>query len=117
VLTGVSRVAVPPDDVRVYTRAPARFEEIALLRASSTTAGGERAVEKVIRTMRVQAAHLGANGLLLEELSDPRSLNLDTGVGTDIYTHNASISLGVGGSLGIVKRMGQGRAIFVAPEN
>jgi hypothetical protein len=119
-MTGTSRAAVSPDDVRVYTRAPTRFEEIAVLRASSrgvSTAGGEHVIEKVIKTLRAQAARLGANGLLLEDLSDARSVNLGTSVGTDIYTHNASINIGVGGSLGIANKIGQGRAIFVTPEN
>ena len=75
VLTGMSRAAVSPDAVRVYTRAPARFEEIAVLKASSrgvSTDGGEHAIQKVIRTMKAQAAQLGANGLLLEDFSDAR---------------------------------------------
>ncbi len=120
VLTGTSRAALSPDAVRVYTRAPARFEEIAVLRASRRTIsadGGEHAIEKVIGTMKAQAAQLGANGLLLEEFSDAKSVNLDTVVSTQAYTHNASISLGVGSPLGIVTKIAQGRAIFVAPDN
>jgi len=120
VLTGSSRAPLSPDAVRVYTRAPARFDEIAVLKASSrgvSTDGGEHAIQKVIRTMKAQAAQLGANGLLLEDFSDAKSVNVGTVVGTQAYTHNASISIGVGGSLGIVTKIGQARAIFVAPEN
>jgi hypothetical protein len=103
--------------VRVYTQAPQSFEEIAVLgasRKSVTTAGGERAIEKMIETMRSQAAELGANGVLLENLSDSDPLSLGTGVGTQTYTHNASIDLGVGGFLGVVKKTVRARAIFVA---
>jgi hypothetical protein len=120
VLTGTSRAALSPDAVRVYTRAPARFEEIAVLKASRRSLsadGGEHAIEKVIGTMKAQAAQLGANGLLLEEFSDAKSVNLDTVVSTQAYTHNASISIGVGSPLGIVTKIAQGRAIFVAPDN
>jgi hypothetical protein len=39
---------------------------------------------------------------------------LGTGVGTQTYTHNASIDLGVGGFLGVVKKTVRARAIFVA---
>jgi hypothetical protein len=116
-LTGMSRPSISPEEVRVYTSAPTSFEEVALLRASrkSVGAGGEKAIEKVIDEMRAQAAKLGANGLLLEDFSDAQSLILDTGVGSDTYTHNGSISLGVGGAIGIIKKTGQGRAIFIAP--
>jgi len=116
-LTGAPRAPLPSTDVRVYTQAPADFEEIAVLRASRksvSTAGGERAIEKMIETMKSQAAQLGANGLLLEDLSDSNAVALGTGVGSQTYTHNASINVGVGGSLGVVKKTASGRAIFVA---
>jgi hypothetical protein len=116
-VTGITRAPVGPERVRVYTSAPSNFEEVALLRASrkSIGAGGEQAIEKVIDEMKLQAAKLGANGLLLEDFSDAQSLSLGTGVGTDSYTHNGSISLGVGGAIGIIKKTGIGRAIFIAP--
>jgi hypothetical protein len=117
-ITGVVRAPVSPDEVRIYTSAPPKFEEIAVLKASRksvSSAGGERAIDKVIDEMKVQAALLGANGLLLEDFSDAQSLSLGTGVGSDSYTHNGSISLGVGGAIGIVKKTGKGRAIYIAP--
>jgi hypothetical protein len=119
VLTGSPRAPLPAGDVRVYTQAPQSFEEIAVLRASRqsvSTGGGERAIEKMIDTMKSQAAGLGANGLLLEDLSDANGLALGTGVGTQTYTHNASIDVGVGGSLGLVKKTASARAIFVSHE-
>ena len=116
-LTGSPRAPLSPTDVRVYTQAPQSFEEIAVLgasRKSVTTAGGLRAVEKMIETMKSQAAEVGANGLLLEDLTDSNAVALGTGVGSQTYTHNASINLGVGGSLGVVKKTVKARAIFVA---
>jgi hypothetical protein len=118
VITGPVRSAISPDAVRIYTSAPEKFEEVAMLNASRkavSSAGGERAIDKVIDEMRLQAAKLGANGLLLEDFSDSQSLTLGTGVGSDTYTRNGSISLGVGTDIGIVKKMGRGRAIFIAP--
>lgn len=116
VLTGAARAAVAPSAVRVYTQAPPSFEEIAVLggsRRSISGAGGERAIAKMIETMRLQAAQLGANGLLLEDFSDSAPIAFGTGVGSQTYTHNGSIDLGLGGSLGLVKKMAQARAIFV----
>jgi hypothetical protein len=102
--------------VRVYTQAPQAFEEIAVLGASRRSisgAGGERAIAKMIETMRLKAAQLGANGLLLEDFSDSDPMAIGTGVGSQTYTHNGSIDVGLGGSLGMVKKMAQARAIFV----
>jgi hypothetical protein len=117
-LTGAPRSPLLPAEVRVYTQAPQDFEEIALLgasRKSVSTAGAERAISKIIETMRLQAAQLGANGLLLEDISDSDPVSVGSGVGSQTYTHNASISLGIGGSLGVTKRIVKARAIFVRP--
>ncbi len=80
-LTGMPRSAIPPAQVRVYTMAPASFEEIAVLgasRKSVSTAGGERAIARMIESMRAQAAQLGANGLLLEDFSDSDPVSVGT---------------------------------------
>jgi hypothetical protein len=118
VLTGSPREPVPPGSVRVYTQAPQHFEEIAVLRASRRSvspAGGERAIDRMIEAMKAQAAELGANGLLLEEFADSNAVAVGTGIGTQTYTHNGSIDLGVGGFLGLVNKSASGRAIFVTP--
>jgi hypothetical protein len=118
-LTGAPRSPVSPSAVRVYTQAPPSFEEIAVLNASRksvTSAGGERAIARMIQEMRTQAAKLGANGLLLENFSDSDPFAIGTGVGSQTYTHNASINVGVGGSLGVVRKMAEARAIFVSSE-
>jgi hypothetical protein len=62
-----------------------------------------------------QAAKLGANGIILEGFSDRETGSVGTGVGSDSYSRNSSVGVGVGGSLGIFKKTGQGRAIFVPP--
>jgi len=119
ILTGTPRVPIAANDVRVYTQAPASFDEIAVLNASRmsvSSAGGERAIQKMIESMKNQAALLGANGLLLEDFSDAQDLSLGTSLGSDSYTHNGSISVAAGGSLGVTKKTAKGRAIFVLPE-
>jgi hypothetical protein len=118
-LTGAPRSPIQLSAVRVYTQAPQRFEEIAVLgasRKSVSSAGGERAIAKMIEVMRSQAAQLGANGLLLEDFSDSDPIAIGTGVGSQTYTHNASIDVGLGGSLGVIKKIARGRAIFVPAE-
>jgi hypothetical protein len=115
-VTGIARAPISADGVRVYTLAPPAFNEVAQLRISrNSLRGGEQAIQSIIEQMKAEAAKLGANGLLLEDFADGRSLSLGTGVGSDTYTHNGSISVGVGGQMGIVKKVGVGRAIFIAP--
>ena len=119
VVTGITRAPLAATEVRVYTQAPAKFEEIAVLRASRpsiSSAAGERAIQKMIANMRSQAALLGANGLLLEDFSDQQDLSLGTSVASQSYTHNGSISAAAGGSFGVVRKKARARAIFVSPE-
>jgi hypothetical protein len=117
VLTGPLRAPVSVDEVRVYTQPPAHFEQIAVLNASrrSVFEGTERTFQKMIETLKEQAGRLGANGLLLEDFSDSKDLSIAAGLGSQSYTHNGSIALGVGGSVGIFKKTAAGRAIFVPP--
>lgn len=116
ILTGTPRAPIAANEVRVYTQAPESFYEIAVLSASRQTipSAGERAIRKMIETMKNQAALLGANGLLLEDFSDAQNFSLGTSLGSDTYTHNGSISVAAGASLGVVKKTAKGRAIFVA---
>ena len=118
VLVGTARAPISVADVKIYSHAPPAFEEIAILNASSKSVfhpGGQRAIDKVIARLKEQAAKLGANGIILEGFSDTETGSLGTGVGSDSYSRNSSVSLGVGGSVGIFKKTGKGRAIYVPP--
>jgi hypothetical protein len=109
VLVGPVRPAITPDQVKIYSHPPATpFDEIAILDANSTSAfgtGGQKSIDKVIERLRIEAAKLGANGVILEGFSDAQTGSLGTGVGSDSY----------GGSLGIYKKTGHGDAIYVHP--
>jgi hypothetical protein len=116
VLTGTARPPIPASDVMVYSTAPPRFEQIALLSATTRTVfrpGGQKTVDKLVLRLAAQAAKLGANGIILDDVSDEQSMSLGTGVGSESYTHNADISLGVGGFFGVYKKIGNARAIYV----
>lgn len=69
VLTGRARAPIDPAQVRVYFSPPTvRYEEIARLETSSGafTYGEQNKMDSVIGKLRVEAAKLGANGVLLE---------------------------------------------------
>jgi hypothetical protein len=118
VLTGTARTPIDPAEVVIYSMAPPSFEPVAVISASSRSllaAGGAGAIDRVVQRLKEHAAKLGANGLILDDFDDQESLSLGTGVGSDTYTHNGSISLGVGGFFGLFKKTGTGRAIYVPP--
>jgi hypothetical protein len=118
VLTGTARPAISPAEVRIYSQPPAVFEEIAILNASKNSAfttGGRKTVDKVVEGLKVEAAKIGANGIILEGFSDRQTGAVGSGVGSSSVSSNSAVGVGVGGSLGIYKKTGHGRAIFVPP--
>jgi len=77
VMIGQARPPISPEEVQVYTRPPTvPYEEIARLQTSSSgsfsfTAQGK--TDAVIKRLKTEAAKLGANGVLLEGMSDRAS--------------------------------------------
>src|SRR5882724_12327346 len=118
ILVGTARPPISPSDVKIYLQPPPSFEQIAILNASANSmfgTGGQGTVDKVIQRLKEQAAKLGANGIILEGMSDRQTGSLGGGSGSSSYSGNSAVGVGVGGSLGIFKKTGQGRAIFVPP--
>jgi hypothetical protein len=119
VLVGPVRPAITPDQVKIYSHPPATpFDEIAILDANSTSAfgtGGQKSIDKVIERLRIEAAKLGANGVVVEGFWDAPPGSVGTGVGSDSYGNHSAVGVGLGGSLGIYKKTGHGDAIYVHP--
>jgi hypothetical protein len=116
VLVGQARPPISPDQVTIYSHPPTYYQEIAILDASSKSAfgtGGQKTVDKVIERLKIEAAKLGANGVILEGFSESQAASIGTGVGSTSYGGNSSVGVGVGGSLGIYKKTGHGDAIYV----
>ena len=117
-MLGPARAAISPDQVKIYWSPPAIFEPVADLNASSHTVfkpGGQQAMDKVIAELKVEAAKLGANGLLLEGFSDAQTASVGTGVGSQSYSGNTAVGVSAGGAFGVFKKTGSARAIFVPP--
>jgi hypothetical protein len=118
IVTGSPHQPISPVEVKIYSQPPPMFEEIAILNASKSvafTTGGQKTVDKVIEGLKSQAAKIGANGIILEGFSDQQTGALGGGTGSTSYSSNSAVGVGVGGSLGIYKKTGHGRAIFVPP--
>lgn len=70
-VTGTQRAPIDAQTVRIYTRAPEHFEEIAII--ESTAKGGWSAqgkMDNALEGLKVKAASLGANGVLLTDVDD-----------------------------------------------
>ncbi len=77
--------------------------------------GGQGTVDKVIQRLKEEAAKLGANGVILEGMSDQQTGAIGGGSGSTSFSGNSAVGVGLGGSLGIFKKSAQARAIFVPP--
>jgi hypothetical protein len=119
VLVGQARPPITPDQVKIYAHPPAtRFEEIATLDATNKSVfgtGGQKSIDKVVERLKIEAAKLGANGVILEGFSDAETGSIGTGAASDSYGNHSAVGVGVGGSVGIFKKTGHGEAIYVDP--
>ena len=118
ILVGTPRPPISPTEVKVYTVPPPQAQQIALLDAHSDSVfgpGGQKSIDKVIELLKTQAAQLGANGIVLGDVSDRQTGSIGTGVGSSSYSNNSAVGVGVGGSLGIYKKSGKATAIYVPP--
>ena len=83
-IVGNVRPPIDPGDVEIYTSPPRRYEEIALLDASSVGSLGrasEAGTDEAIYRMKEDAAKLGANGVLLTGIADQYGGSLGVGIG------------------------------------
>jgi hypothetical protein len=116
VLPGPTRAPIPVDQVLIYDQPPPNALDVAILHASSHSVfspGGASATDKVVQQLRVQAARLGANGVVLQGFSDRQTASLGTGVGSESYGRSSAVGVGASGSFGVFKKTGEALAIFV----
>ena len=118
VLVGPARAPIPVEQVVIYQQPPANSQDVAVLKASSHSVfspGGPAATDMVVQRLKVRAAQLGANGLVLQGFSDSQTASLGTGVGSESYSRSSSVGVGAGASFGIFKKSGEALAIYVPP--
>ena len=66
IVTGTTRDPIAPGQVKIYLEAPAAFEVIGLVNASSDAGWTEQgSLDYAVEEPKKQAAKLGANGVLL----------------------------------------------------
>jgi len=118
-VTGRTRPPLPPDQVQIYLEPPrTRYEEIADLTAASggsfeITAAGK--TDKVIQRLKIEAAKLGANGVLLHGVSDRPGGSAGAGVGTEWDSGHSPYGVGFTVFAVFRQKSGDGVAIYVEP--
>jgi hypothetical protein len=117
VLVGGVRPPVSADQVRVYLEPPAGdYERIAVIDSSSKYSffeSGPEKTETIIRRMQQDAARLGANGLLLQQITDEPHASIGAGVGTQSESARGTMTLGISTSGVWSSRYGRALAIYL----
>jgi hypothetical protein len=119
VIVGKVRPPISPDQVQLYLHPPAgKYEEVALLDSSSKdsfsfTAQGK--TNAVITRLKAEAAKLGANGILLNGVTDQATGSVNSGFGSTAASGHSAIGFGVGTSGTVFVKSGSGLAIYVEP--
>ena len=116
-LIGTAREPVSADRVQLYTEVPhLPYERIAVVSASSKRSWSftsEGKAEVVVRRLKEEAAKLGANGVLLEGISDEPGAAIGADVGTGYEGPRGTIDVGVGASTLLLQRYGRAVAIYL----
>ncbi|MEK6211707.1 MAG: hypothetical protein AABM64_15285 [Pseudomonadota bacterium] len=119
VITGKPRAPIDPSQVTLYSSAPPKYEEIAVIEASSRSSfafGDQQKMDAVIERLKKKAASLGANGVLLQRTgSDGGGGGVGAGIGTGIG--GGGISIGTSIFTTSANKTGRGVAIYVPPES
>lgn len=120
VIVGKVRPPISPDQVQLYLHPPAgKYEEVALLDSNSkhsfsfTSQGKTNAV---IDRLRAEAAKLGANGILLNGVTDQAAGSVNTGFGSATASGHTATGFGIGTSGTVFVKSGSGLAIYVEPD-
>jgi hypothetical protein len=120
VLVGKVRAPVLADHVRLYLEPPADpYVNIAIVVASSKYSfaiTGEGKAEAVVRRLKAEAAKLGANGILLQDIADEPVGSIGTGVGTEFLGARGTVDLGFGAAGLLSEKFGRGVAIYLGPD-
>lgn len=116
VLVGNPRPPISPDQVRVYLDPPGHYDKIAIIQTSSRdsfalTAQGK--MNKVIERLKDQAAELGANGILLQDIGDRAAGTVGSGFASASYNGGSASAFRFGSSATMYQKSGDALAIYV----
>jgi hypothetical protein len=117
VVVGHARPPISPEQVQIYLEPPeSKYDEIANLSASSRGSFSMTAaakMDKVVARLKIEAAKLGANGILLHGVGDQAGGSVGAGISTETNSPHSPYGLGFGASAFFFQKSGDGVAIYV----
>jgi hypothetical protein len=120
-LIGTARPPIAPGQVQLYLEPPKReYQQIAIIRTSSKHSlsfSSQGKAEVVVKRLKAQAAKLGANGVLLKQITDEADEIAAAGVGTSYEGPRGTIDVGVSASALLMKRYGHAIAIYLPADS
>ena len=98
VMLGEAKTPVDPNDVQVYADFPEKYEKIAIIQAGSDFAfidpsfdfTHQQKTDKAMERLRIEAASLGANAIVLQGLSTHIKQNITA---TDDGIHSSNVKM------------------------
>ena len=113
-VVGNIRPAISPDEVKLYVTPPEKYEVIALVSADAKHAfmSQQRLLDIAIKNLRIEAAKVGANGILLDNAGslDTNSVGMIASPG--VSSGAPAIAVGTS-SNNVVGIRESGKAIYV----
>ncbi|MBR7888637.1 hypothetical protein J9B83_06740 [Marinomonas sp. A79] len=112
VVTGQVLPEIDADQVRIFNEPPA-FEYVVVGTVSASSDNGfteETRREKALREMKEQAAKIGANGMIVDDVTQLSFRRLGTGVGVSVGS-NSGVGAGIGSSFSFPTAQAKGTAI------
>lgn len=108
VIVGKVRPAIAVTSVKIYLRAPAKYEEIALLQTSSESSwafSAQGKMDAVMLNMKEEAAKMGANGVLLTQTGDKSAgaVWISNGMGGGVMAPAGSHKAGTGTAIFVIE--------------
>jgi hypothetical protein len=120
-LIGQVRPPIPPDQVQLYLEPPKReYQQIAIIKTSSKRSfsfSSQGKAEVVVKRLKAQAAKLGANGVLLKQITDEAEETVSAGLGSSYEGARGTIDVGASASALLMKRYGHAIAIYLPADS
>lgn len=112
IIVGKTRAPISPEEVRLYSKPPTNYEEIAIVDSSSKNSWAvtdQGKIDVAIQRLKEQAASIGANGILINVTGD-----IATGaVGVGSANAYGNTAFGYGISSSVLHKAAKGMAIYV----
>jgi hypothetical protein len=116
VMLGAAHPPLAPEQVQVEDQPPAKYLEVALLetQSGSFTYGEQNKMNSVLGKLRAEAAKLGANGVLIEDVANGYGgSGVGVGIGGGRFGGHSHVGGGVGVNISPTQKHARALAIYV----